>query len=284
MTIAILGATGNFGGDIINALLTRGVDPTDLLALGRDTMRLHHFTDRGLRTAAVDVTDASATAAALADVDTLLLVSVGAPGQGLALRTAAVDAAKTAGVKHILYTSALNAPTTSFVLAAEHAATEEVITASGIPATFARIGWYTDNLRQDFEGARESGVIANSVGDGRLATAPRSDMAEAIAVILTTPGLEGKVYELSGDTAWNYTEFAQTAADVLGTPVSYQTLTPEQEREMLTGFGLDEQTVRFLGVLNAGMRENNQAASNGDLARLLDRPTTPLADTLRSWK
>lgn len=284
MTIAIIGATGNFGGDIINALLARGTDASELLALGRDAAKLDALAERGLRTAAVDITDEDATAAALTGTDALLLISVGAPGQGLAPRSAAVNAAKVAGVPHIVYTSALNAPTTTFVLAAEHKATENVITASGIPATFLRNGWYTDNPQQDFESARTRGVIANSVGDGRLATAPRSDFAEATAVVLTTPGHEGEAYELSGDTAWNYTEFADAAQQVLGTPVSYQALTPEQEHEMLLGAGLDEATVGFIGAMNAGMRDDTQAATTGDLARLIGRPTTPLIDTLAAWK
>src|SRR5690606_31957181 len=112
MTIAIIGATGNFGGDIINALLARGTDASELLALGRDAAKLDALAERGLRTAAVDITDEDATAAALTGTDALLLISVGAPGQGLSPRSAAVNAAKVAGVPHIIYTSALNAPTT----------------------------------------------------------------------------------------------------------------------------------------------------------------------------
>lgn len=284
MTIAIIGATGNFGGDIIDALLERGVDPSDLRALGRDGGRLEELAGRGLQTANVDVTDEAATAADLAGADTLLLVSIGAPGAGLALRSAAVDAATRAGVQHVVYTSALDAQNTTFALSAEHKATEDVITASGITATFLRMGWYTDNMKQDFEAARSRGVIANSVGDGRLATATRRDMAEGVAVVLTTPGHEGVAYEFSGDTAWNYSEFAEAAEQVIGTPVTYQALTPEEERAMLIGAGLDEGTVGFLGVLNAGMRENTQAVMTGDLARFLGRPTTPLIDTLSTWK
>jgi NAD(P)H dehydrogenase (quinone) len=284
MTIAIIGATGKFGGDIIDALLNRGTDPAEILALGRDTERLEKLATRGLRTATIDLDDQAAAAAALAGVDTLLLISVGAPGAGLAPRTAAVNAAAAAGVSHIVYTSALNAPTTTFVLAAEHKATEEVVTASGIPATLLRVGWYTDNLKQDFDTARTRGMIANSVGDGRLATAPRSDIAEAAAVVLTTPSLQGDAYELSGDAAWNYTEFAAAAGQVLGTDISYQPLTPEQEHDMLLGAGLDEAAVGFIGAMNAGMRDNTQATTTGDLARLIGRPTTPLVDTLTTWR
>jgi NAD(P)H dehydrogenase (quinone) len=284
MTIAIIGATGQSGGHTIDALVARGVDPSEILALGRDGGRLEQLAARGLRTARVDLTDEAATTAILNGVHTLLLISVGAPGEGLAPRTAAINAAAAAGVQHLVYTSALNAPTTTFVLAAEHKATEDVITASGIPATFLRNGWYTENLQQDFETARTRGTIANSVGTGRLATASRQDFAEAAAAVLTTPGHEGKAYELSGDTAWNYTEFAKAAGQVLGTPVRYEALTPEQEHEMLLGAGLDEGTVGFLAVLNAGMRDNTQAPTPGDLSRLLGRPTTPLIDTLTNWR
>lgn len=283
MTIAIIGATGKFGGHTIDALLERGIDASDILALGRDSDRLDQLTDRGLRTATIDLTDEATTAATLAGVDKLLLISVGTPGEALAPRTAAINAAVAAGVQHLVYTSALGAPTTTFALAAEHKATEDVITASGIPATFLRNGWWSENLQQDFETARARGVIANSIGDGRLATATRRDMAEAAAVVLTTAGHEGAAYELSGDTAWNYAEFAETAQQVLGTPVRYEVLTPEQERAMLLDAGLDEGTAGFLAVLNAGMRDDTQAATPGHLSKLIGRPTTPLADTLTNW-
>lgn len=283
MTIAIIGATGKLGGHTIDALLERGTEPSEILALGRDQDRLGQLADQGLRTAAIDLTDETSTAAALTGVDVLLLISVGTPGQALAPRTTAVNAAAAAGVPHIVYTSALNAQNTSFVLAAEHQATEDMITASGIPATFLRNGWYTENLQQDFEAARDRGVIANSTGEGRLATASRRDLADAAAVVLTTPGHEGATYELSGDTAWTYTEFAQAAAQILDTPVRYEALTPEQERDMLLNAGLDEGTIGFLSVMNAGMRDDTQAFMAGDLSRLIGRPTTPLADTLATW-
>jgi NAD(P)H dehydrogenase (quinone) len=284
MTIAIIGATGQLGGHTIDALLQRGVEASDILALGRDGDRLRALADRGLRTAAIDLTDEAATSATLQGVDKLLLISVGTPGEALAPRTTAINAAAAAGVKHLVYTSALNAQETTFVLAAEHQATEEVITASGIPATLLRNGWWNENMQQDFESARERGVIANSVGEGRLATASRQDMGEAAAIVLTTPGHEGTAYELSGDTAWSYPEFAETAQQILGTPVRYEALTPEQEQEMLIGAGLDDGTVGFIGAMNAGMRDNTQAFQTGDLSRLLGRPTTPLADTLSTWR
>lgn len=284
MSIAIIGATGQLGGHTIDALLHRGTRPADILALGRDQDRLASLAARGLRTGPLDLTDEAATTAALKDVETLLLISVGTPGAALAPRTVAIHAAVAAGVKHLVYTSALNAQQTTFVLAAEHKATEDVIAASGIPATLLRNGWWNDNLQQDFQAAKERGMIANSIGAGRLATASRQDMGEAGAIVLTTPELQGKAYDLSGDIAWSYQDFAETAAEILGTPVRYEPLTAQQEQEMLRGAGLDESTVEFIGAMNAGMRDDTQAYMTGDLSRILGRPTTPLSDTLSSWR
>lgn len=283
MTLAIIGATGKLGALTIDALLGRGVPAGDILALGRNTGRLGELADRGLRTAVVDLDDVDATAKTLDGADKLLLVSFGDLGRRVTQHGNAIEAARRAGVPHLIYTSGLQATTTILELAADHKATEDLITASGIPATFLRNGWYTENHLQDFAGARERGVIANSIGAGRIATAARKDFAEAAAVVLSTPGHEGKAYELSGDTAWSFEEFAAAAAEVLGTPVTYQPLTSEQEREQLLAVGLDEATAGFLVTLNANMRDGAMAPTPGDLSRLIGHPTEPLATTLKTW-
>ncbi|MCQ1946734.1 SDR family oxidoreductase [Arthrobacter sp. zg-Y1116] len=283
MTIAIFGATGQLGGLVIDSLIARGVAPGDILALGRNQDRLSQLAGRGLRTARVDLDDAATTAGVLDGVEKVLLISMSEPGRRVAQHANAIEAARNAGVRQLVYTSVLEAPTTILALAPEHRATEELITASGLPATFLRHGWYTENHRQEFDAARQTGVVANSVGPGRIASAPRRDYAEAAAVVLSTPGHEGKAYELSGDTAWTYTEFAAAAQEVLGTPVRYEVLAPEEEQKQLVALGLDEATAGFLGTLNANMRDGALAPAPGDLAKLIGRPTEPLIETMRAW-
>lgn len=283
MTTAVFGATGHLGAHVIDALLQRGTVPADLLALGRNQERLDELAGRGLRTARVDLSEPGSLEGVLDGVETVLLISASEPGKRVPQHRAVIDAAAAAGVRHLVYTSAPQARTSALVLAPEHKATEELIEASSIPATILRNGWYTENYTQDFATAREAGVIANSVGEGRVASAPRRDYAEAAAVVLTTPGHEGQVYELSGDVAWTFTEFAAAAQEVLGTPVRYEALTPEQEQERLVGLGLDEGTAGFVVALNGNSRDGLLGGTNGDLARLLGRPTEPLVDTLRSW-
>jgi NAD(P)H dehydrogenase (quinone) len=187
MTIAIFGATGKVGGDVLDHLLTRGAEAGGVLALVRKTDRLAELAERGFRTAQVDLDQPDGIAEALQGVEKVLLISTGMPGQRLPQHQAAVDGVKAAAVRHLVYTSALQAATTSFVLADEHKKTEEYITAAGVPATFLRNGWYTENHQADFAAAQR-GVIANSVGAGRIASAPRREFGEATAVVLTTPG------------------------------------------------------------------------------------------------
>ncbi|KAD3633110.1 NAD(P)H-binding protein [Arthrobacter yangruifuii] len=283
MNVAIFGATGQLGGLTIDSLIERGTAPGNILALGRNRDRLAELAGRGLRTARVDLNDAATAAGVLDGVEKVLLISMSEPGRRVPQHAAAVEAAKNAGVRQLAYTSVLDAPTTVLALAPEHRATEELITASGIPSTFLRHGWYTENHRQEFDAARRTGVIANSVGSGRIASAPRRDYAEAGAVVLSTPGHDGKAYELSGDTAWTYTEFAAAAQEVLGIPVRYEVLTPAKEQKQLIGLGLDEGTAGFLGTLNANMRDGALAPAPGELSKLIGRPTGPLIDTMRSW-
>ncbi|MET0784128.1 MAG: NAD(P)-dependent oxidoreductase, partial [Leifsonia flava] len=178
--------------------------------------------------------------------------------------------------------SAPHADTSELILAPEHKATEELIRASGIPFTILRNGWYTENYVGTVTDAGTSGVIAASVGDGRVSSASRADYAEAAAVVLTTDGHEGAVYELSGDVAWSFAELAHAASEVLGTPVTFRSLSPEEHLAALAAAGLDEGTAGFVVALDGNIRDGLLAETSGDLARLIGRPTTPLVDGLRA--
>jgi NAD(P)H dehydrogenase (quinone) len=283
MTIAVFGATGQLGRLTLQALLDRGVPADEIRALGRDQGRLDELAAQGFATYAIDLNDPTTLQIPLKGVDEVLLISGSEVGRRVLQHKAAIEAAAAAGVRRVVYTSAPKATTTTLVLAPEHKVTEELLAESGLATTILRNGWYTENYVQDFERARATGTIANSVGSGRIAGAARADYAEAAAVVLTTDAHDGAVYELSGDVAWSFDDFAATASRVLGTEVTYQEITPEQQREGLTAAGVPAEFVEMLIALDANAREGLLAETNGDLSRLIDRPTTPLEDTLRSW-
>ncbi len=279
MTILVTGATGHLGRLVVQSLLERGVDPQAIVAGGRD---LAKAADLGVRTAHLDYTDAASIAAALDGVDSVLLISGSEVGQRVAQHRAVIDAATDAGVTKLVYTSAPKATTSDLVLAPEHKATEELIAASGIPFVILRNNWYTENYAPDLARAAETGVLASGAGEGRVASASRKDFAEAAAAVLVEDGHIGQVYELGGDVAWSYHDLASAIAEVSGREVRYQPLSADEQLEALRAAGLDEGTAGFVVALDAGIAGGALGETDGTLARLIGRPTTPLVDGLRA--
>lgn len=280
--IAVTGATGHLGRLVVDALLERGVAADQVVAVVRTPAKAADLAERGVQVREGDYSRPETLATAFDGVDTLLLVSSSEVGQRVPQHVNAIDAAKAAGVGRIVYTSAPQAPTSSLILAPDHKATEEHLAASGITSTILRNNWYTENYLDAVKQAAESGQILASVGDGRVASAPRSDFAEAAAVVLTDDSHAGKVYELTGDVAWTHDELAAAAGEVLGREVSYHRATPEEHAAALAGFGLDEGTVGFVVALDGNIRDGELATVTSDLSTLLGRPTTGLVEALRA--
>ena len=278
MTILVTAASGPFGRLVVQSLLASGV-PAGQIRAGARTV--DKAADLGVEVVHLDYSDPASLGTALVGVDSLLLVSGSEVGQRVAQHGNVIDAAAIAGVSHLVYTSAPAATTSALVLAPEHKATEEAIAASGIPATILRNSWYTENYTSVVEQARATGEIVSSVGDGRVASASRKDYADAAAAVLTNPEHIGATYELSGDRAWDFTELAAVAADLIGSPVAYRAVSPAEHAEYLAAAGLDEGTAGFVVALDGNIRDGLLAVTTGDLGRVIGRPTTPLAEGLR---
>ncbi|MCK2035888.1 SDR family oxidoreductase [Microbacterium sp. SSW1-49] len=282
MTILVTGATGNLGRLIVESLLERGAAPQSIIAGVRDVAKAADLKALGVSVAVVDYDQPATIAAALDGVDAVVLVSSSEVGRRVPQHQAVIDAAKAAGVTKFVYTSASQAPTSDLVLAPEHKATEELIAAAGLPAVILRNNWYTENYAADLARAAETGVLAAGAGEGRVASASRKDYAEAVAVVLLEDGHIGQAYELGGDVAWNYADLAAAIAEVTGRPVEYRALTPEEQSAALAAAGLDAGTVGFVVALDGGIRDGALADTDGTLARLIGRPTTPLVEGLRA--
>jgi NAD(P)H dehydrogenase (quinone) len=266
--IVVTGATGQLGRHVVNGLRAQGVK---FAAGARDTS-----VDLGVEVRELDYNRPETIEPALQGAEKVLLISGSEVGQRVAQHTAVVEAAKKAGVRHIIYTSAPHADTTSLILAPEHKATEEAILASGLTYTFLRNGWYHENYVDNIKQAAATGELAGAAGDGRVASAARKDFAEAAVAVLTQPGHENKVYELTGDVAWTFAEFAEEIAKVAGRPVTYRNLTVEGLQQHLVGQGLPAELAGFVAALDGNIAEGTLGHTPGDLRALIGRPTTPV--------
>lgn len=279
-TIAVTAATGHLGRLVVEALLERGVDPASIVAAVRTPARASDLAARGVDVREADYTRPDTLATALAGVDRLLLVSSSAVGERDAQHANVIAAAKEAGVALLVYTSVVNAGTTTMRLAAEHQATERRLQDSGLDVVLLRNGWYSENYTDQLATTLEHGLVG-SAGEGRVAPAARRDFAEAAAAVLTGDGHAGRAYELAGDHAVTMPELAAVISEATGRDVQYTDLPVEAYTEILAGAGMTAPLDGIIADSSAAIGRGELTTGSGDLARLIGRPTTPVAETVR---
>jgi NAD(P)H dehydrogenase (quinone) len=281
MTILITASTGQLGHLVIDALLARGADAAQLVAGARSPEKAADLAAKGVAVVELDYDRPETVRAAMAGVDTVLLISGSQPGGRIPQHQAVIDAAAEASVAKLVYTSAPFATTTDLLVNPDHKGTEELIAASGVPAVIVRNNWYHENFLAAAQAAAATGVLVNAWHGGRVASASRADYAEAAAVVLLEDGHLGEIYELAGDVAWTHEDLATAISEVTGAAVEARDVTTEEQTAALTAAGLDAGTIGFLTALDANIADGHLAFTDGTLGRLLGRPTTPLAQGLR---
>lgn len=280
MTHVVTGATGPFGRHAVEALLRRGVPAADVVAVGRDPGRLAALAGLGVTVRPAAYDDPGALHTAFAGAHRLLFVSGSEVGRRVEQHRAVVEAAVKAGVELVAYTSIAHADTSDLLLAAEHRATEELLTASGLPAVFLRNSWYLENWTADLPAVVEHGLVG-AAGDGRISGAARADFAEAAAAVLTGDGHAGRAYELGGP-AFTLAGLAAEISRVAGREVPYTDLTPQRYAEALTARGLPPQVAQVIADADRGAAQGLLEVPGDDLARLAGRPLTPVGTVLRA--
>ncbi|MFF8961410.1 SDR family oxidoreductase [Streptomyces globisporus] len=281
MSIVVTGATGALGRLVVDALLAT-VPADEVVAVVRDKEKAAALAARGVELRIADYSAPETLAGAFRSGDRVLLISGSEVGRRVAQHAAVIDAAKAAGVAQLAYTGILGGPDADFALADEHKATEQLILGSGLPYTFLRNGWYTENYTANLAPVLEHRAVVANAGEGRIASASRADFAAAAAAVLTGDGHLNTAYELSGDTAWSLAEYAAVISGLTGETIAYNNVPAATHQEILVGAGLPEGFAAILVDVDEAIGRGRLAGTSGDLARLIGRPTTPLAETVRA--
>lgn len=279
--IAITGATGQLGQLVIEELL-KTVPASQIVAIVRNPAKAEALSNQGIVVRQGDYTDQAAFTTALNGVDKLLLISSSEVGQRAAQHQNVINAAKAAGVKFIAYTSLLHADKSPLGLHVEHVQTEKALAESGVPYALLRNGWYTENYLASAPPALEHGVFIGAVGEGKIASATRADYAAAAAKVVSEDGHAGKVYELAGDSAWTLSELAAELSKQSGKPVAYQNLSEADFAAALKGVGLPAGLADMLADSDTGASKGGLFDDSRTLSKLIGRPTTTLAESVKS--
>lgn len=279
--IAITGATGQLGQQVIEQILTK-VPANQVVALVRNPAKAEALSKLGVVVRQADYTNPASLDAALAGVDKLLLISSSEVGQRLEQHRNVINAAKKAGVKLLAYTSILRADTSAIGLAVEHKATEQLIKDSGLNYVLLRNGWYTENYAASIPGAIGAGAFAGSAGEGRIASAARGDYAAAAVAVLTQDGHANKTYELAGDDAYTLAEFAAEISRASGKQIPYVNLPEAEFSGLLEKVGLPKPVADLLASSDVSASEGALFDDSHTLSKLIGRPTTAYSEVVKA--
>ena len=176
----------------------------------------------------------------------LFLLGPGSPTQ-VADQHNAIEAAKAAGITHVVRSSAfVSDPESTVSLGRWHGQTDEELRRSGLKWTILQPEAFMQNLLGSVGTIKQQGSIYGTAKDGKIAMIDARDIARVAAHALVDLGHEGKTYVLTGPEAINYGRVAETFSQVLGRSIQYVDLPPEQARLAMLGTGLPEWLVDIL--------------------------------------
>ena len=219
---------------------------------------------------------------AYAGLDRLLIISTvdPEPGKRGAQHVAAIDAAVSAGVKHIVFTSAAGTRQEEEpALGASYWRGEQHLIATAPAWTILRMNFYAEALVQQAQAALDQGVLTG-LAENRVAFVARSDVAAAAAGILIGDGHAGAIYNATGPERLSGAERAALIAEITGRPLAFRAITEEQLRAGLTRAGLPTGAVDIVVSIQASFAAGAFDIVTGDVERLGGRPPKPLRDVL----
>lgn len=279
--ILVTGATGHFGGAAIDFLL-KNIEPGEIAALVRDTRKADSLAAKGIDIREGDYFDYASLIKAFAGIEKLLFVSSGELENRIGQHANVINAAKSAGVKYIAYTSILNPPANPyFTVAADHIETEKLLENSGIAYAFLRNAFYFETIPMFIGDALKTGKIFFPAGDGKLSNAARIDMAEAAANVILSDGAENKIYEIGANGSFTFQDIARALSELAGRPIEYIDIpTKDLETELIN----NQTPLPLVALITGGaeaIKHNQLNYPSPDLETLLGRKPLELKEFLK---
>jgi NAD(P)H dehydrogenase (quinone) len=278
--IVITGATGALNGATADRLLAQH-GPDGLAVVTRDPGRAVRFAERGVEVRRGDYADPASLPAAFAGADRLLLVSSNDPtADAVALHRAAIGAAVEAGVGRVLYTSHQGAGHGSpFHPAADHAATEDLLSDSGLAWTSLRNGFYAHSTAWLLGPWQTTGTVSVPF-DGPVSWTTREDTAEAAARVIAAPEPFDGPVTLTAPDAPTFGQLATVLSELTGRPIGFEVLGAQEWTDRAVAAGQDRTVVGFLLGMFEAAAEGRFAGTDPLLGELLGRAPRSVREVL----
>lgn len=275
--IGITGVTGKLGGHVAQILADKGITS---IHLARRPERAAQLPQAEIRQAYYE--NSPETVATLAGIDTLLMVSAHESPERVQEHQAFLDAAKAAGVQHIVYTSFYGArPDATFTLSRDHAQTESYIKDLGFTYTFLRDNFYLDF----FVEMAVDGEIRGPAGSGVVSAVARKDTsAVAAQILLEAPKWQDQTLNLTGPEELSMQDIVTRVGQKRGTVIPYIAETIEEAYQSRLKWPAEQWEYDAWVSTYTAIQAGEQAGISQDVESVLGRPATSLEELLDQEK
>ncbi|MBI3451371.1 MAG: SDR family oxidoreductase [Rhodospirillales bacterium] len=273
--ILVIGATGTVGGELVKQLVEAG---RSVRILARNPAKAARF-GRAADVVWGDLARPKTLDPAFAGVERVFILCPPVP-ELETLEANAFAAAKNARVGHIVNLSNFGAGSFESTIWKWHGASENRLRASGMAWTILRPTRFMSNTPYTWDSIRENGTLIEATGDSKMTLIDPRDIAAVAVRVLTSPGHEGKVYELTASEALSGAEIAQKIAAATGRPVRFVDAPPEIARASLLKSGFPELAADMVLQYFATVREGRWYLTP-TAAEILGRPPRSFDQWLR---
>ena len=272
--IAVTGVTGNLGGMVSRLCKKNGIEVRNL---ARNVEKAEKLGFSSVFKSSYDKSED--TVKSLEGIEVLFMVSGSENPNRVQQHKDFIDAAKVAGVSHIIYLSFYNASKNSiFTLGRDHYATEEYIKENGFKYTFLRDNFYVDFF---VDLCREYGEIKGPAGNGKVSAVVRSDVSEVAAKILENLGKwENQTLNMTGPEELSMAEIVKAVSEYFGKEIKYIEETVEEAYESRKIWKAEQWEYDSWVSTYTAIAENEQSGISNDIEKVLGRKATSLTEYL----
>lgn len=275
--IGVTGVTGKLGGQVAKVLSQKGLKAVHI---ARSPERAIKYDNAEIRKASYENSEESRKA--LEGIKTLLMVSAKENPKRVEEHHDFIDAAKMAGVEHIVYISFYNnKKDATFTLSRDHYQTEKYIKEQGLKYTFLRDNFYIDFF---LDLCFEYGEIRGPAGDGLVSAVARRDAADiVVAVMLNVQEYENKVLNLTGPRDLSMKDIVEVVGEKLGKEIFYINESVEEAYESRKVWEAEQWQYDSWVSTYIAIAKGEQSGVSLDIEKILNRPATSLEDLVKEY-
>jgi NAD(P)H dehydrogenase (quinone) len=291
MRIIITGASGCFGRAATDLLLER-LPAADLILMSRTPEKLADRAERGAVVHHGDFDDRVSMEKAFASGEVMLLISGVKVGHRIQQHRNAIEVAKAAGVRRIVYTSFIGSTAqNTAAVNQDHYGTERLLKQSGLDWTILRNGFYVQSILDATAPlALRTDRWVSAAGDGKVSFVDRDDCVRCAVEVLITPGHQNRTYEINSGELWSFRETAALVSDVAGKPVELVEVSDEELYAHFDRLGIPRQALNEFSIdgyifcsddmvsFEHAMRNGHFAVPTSDIERIIGRRPRRLRD------